>query len=87
MWTEPSPAQELAEQLQKVIDKSRPMSKAYWEDIEKFKKQGWDESEEIYNKKKKLFKKLKNSNLSPSEYHKVMNEINNVKISLLQRNL
>lgn len=76
MYTEPSPAQELAEKIQKAIDESRPMPQTYWDDIEKFNKQGWDESEKIHKKKKELFEKLKDSNISPSEYHKIMKEIN-----------
>lgn len=77
MYTEPSPAQELAEKIQKAIDESRPMPQTYWDDIEKFSKQGWDESEEIHKKKKELFEKLKDSDINPSEYYKIMNEINN----------
>ena len=77
MWTEPSPAQELAEKIQKMTDESRPLPQAYWDDIEKFKKQGWDKSEEIHKKKLELFKKLEDPSLSPSEYHKIMSEINN----------
>lgn len=78
MWTEPSPAQELAEKIQKAIEESRPMPQAYWDDIEKFNKQGWDKSEETHMRKKELFKKLKDSNLSPSEYHKIMKELNSL---------
>lgn len=77
MYTEPSPAQELAEKIQKAIDESRPMPQTYWDDIEKFNKQGWDESEEIHKKKKELFEKLKDSDINPSEYYEIMNEINN----------
>ena len=77
MWTEPSPAQELAEQIQKAIEESKSMPQSYWDDIEKFNRQGWDESEEIHNKKKELFEKLKGPNLLPSELHKIINEINN----------
>ena len=77
MWTEPSPAQELAEQIQKAIEESKPMPQSYWDDIEKFNRQGWDKSEEIHNRKKELFEKLKDPNLSPSELHKIINEINN----------
>lgn len=77
MWTEPSPAQELAEQIQKAIEESKPMPQSYWDDIEKFNRQGWDKSEEIHNRKKELFEKLKDPNLSPSEYYKIINEINN----------
>ena len=77
MYTEPSPAQELAEKIQKAIDESRSMPQTYWDDIEKFNKQGWDESEEIHKKKKELFEKLKDSDINPSEYYEIMNEINN----------
>ena len=78
MWTEPSPAQELAEKIQKAIDESRPMPQTHWDDIEKFNKQGWDKSEEIHKRKKDLFEKLKDSNLDPSECHKIMKELNNL---------
>lgn len=78
MWTEPSPAQELAEEIQKVIEESRPMPQVYWDDIEKFNKQGWDKSEEIHKRKKELFEKLKDPNLDPSECRKIMKELNNL---------
>ena len=78
MWTEPSPAQELAEKIQKAIDESRPMPQTHWDDIEKFNKQGWDESEEIHKRKKELFEKLKDPNLDPSECHKIMKELNSL---------
>lgn len=78
MWTEPSPAQELAEKIQKAINESRPMPQTHWDDIEKFNKQGWDESEEIHKRKKELFEKLKDPNLNPSECHKIMKELNNL---------
>ena len=78
MWTEPSPAEELAEKIQKAIYESRPMPQTYWDNIEKFNKQGWDESEEIHKRKKELFEKLEDSNLGPSDYHKIMNELNSL---------
>lgn len=78
MWTEPSLAEELAEAIQKAIEESRPIPQKYWDDIERFNKQGWDKSEEIHNKKKALFERLKDPNTSPSEYHEIMDEINNL---------
>lgn len=78
MWTEPSPAQELANTIQKAIDESRPTPQTYWDDIEKFNKQGWDKSEEAHNRKKELFEKLRNPNTTPSEGLKIINEINNL---------
>ena len=78
MWTEPSPAQQLAEQIQRQINESRPYPQSYYDDIEKFNKQGWDKSEEIYKRKEELFKKLNEGNLSPSEYAQIMNTINSL---------
>ena len=78
MWTEPSPAQQLAEQIQRQIDESRPYSKSYYDDIEKFNKQGWDKSEEIHKRKQELFKKLEDSSILPSERADIMKEINSL---------
>jgi len=78
MWTEPSPAQQLAEQIQRQINESRPYPQSYYDDIEKFNKQGWDKSEEIHKRKEELFKKLNEGNLSPSEYAQIMNTINSL---------
>ena len=78
MWTEPSPAQQLAEQIQKQIDESRPFSQSHYDDAEKFNKQGWDKSEEIHKRKQALFKKLEDASISPSEKSDIMKEINNL---------
>ena len=78
MWTEPSPAQQLAEQIQRQINESKPYPQSYYDDIEKFNKQGWDKSEEIHKRKEELFKKLNEGNLSPSEYAQIMNTINSL---------
>lgn len=78
MWTEPSPAQQLAEQIQRQIDESRPCPQSYWDDIEKFNKQGWDKSEEIHKRKQELFKRLEDTSISPSEKADIMKEINNL---------
>jgi len=78
MWTEPSPAQQLAEQIQRQINESRPYPQSYYDDIEKFNKQGWDKSEEIHKRKEELFKKLNKGNLSPSEYAQIMSTINSL---------
>jgi ABC-type Zn2+ transport system substrate-binding protein/surface adhesin len=78
MWTEPSPAQQLAEQIQKQIDESRPYPQSYYDNIEKFNKQGWDKSEEIHKRKQKLFKQLEDPSISPSERANIMKEINSL---------
>lgn len=78
MWTEPSPAQELAEAIQRQIEESRPYSQSYYDDIERFNKQGWDKSEEIHKRKQDLFKKLEDKDISPSERVKIMREINSL---------
>lgn len=78
MWTEPSPAQQLAEQIQRQIDESRPYPESHWDDIEKFNKQGWDKSEEIHKRKQELFKKLEDSSISSSERADIMKEINSL---------
>lgn len=78
MWTEPSHAQQLAEQIQKQIDESRPFPQSHYDDVEKFNKQGWDKSEEIHKRKQALFKKLEDASISPSERSDIMKEINNL---------
>lgn len=78
MWTEPSPVQQLAEQIQKQIEESRSFSQSHYDDVEKFNKQGWDKSEEIHKRKQELFKKLEDASISPSERSDIMKEINNL---------
>ena len=78
MWTELSPAQQLAEQIQKQIDESRPYPQSHYDDVEKFNKQGWDKSEEIHKRRQELFKKLEDTSISPSERSDIMKEINNL---------
>ena len=78
MWTELSPAQQLAKQIQKQIDESRPFPQSHYDDVEKFNKQGWDKSEEIHKRRQELFKKLEDTSISPSERSDIMKEINNL---------
>ena len=75
MWTEPSPAEELAEAIKKQIDEARPYPEGAFDE---YNKQGWDKSEESHKRKLELFESLKRKDLSPSEYANIMKEINSL---------